>query len=79
MQKQQNPIDVRAHEMVTNFEEYQLLKKKESMQYCQRKKTNVTAASIMRHVKWKLGQMSDKQFYREEYEEELANRMGQRS
>jgi hypothetical protein len=29
----------------------------------------VTAASIMRHVKWKLGEIDDKTFYAQEYTE----------
>ena len=53
--------------MVTSFDEYEKLKKQESLYYRQRKKTNVTAESIMRHVRWKLGKMSDQDFYREEY------------
>ena len=32
-------------------------------------KAKVTAASIMRHVKWKLGELTDAQFYAEEYQE----------
>ena len=32
--KQQNPNDVKAYEMVTNFEEYQELRKHEAKHYC---------------------------------------------
>ena len=46
-------------DLVTSFDEYEKLKKQESLYYRQRKKTNVTAESIMRHVRWKLGKMSD--------------------
>ena len=65
--------------MVGNFDEYQLLKDQEKKHYSQRKSTTVTAASIMRHVKFKLGQMPEAQFYKEEHEEEVQNRQGQRS
>ena len=56
-------------DLVTTFEEYEKLKDQEAMYYRQRKKTVVTAESIMRHVRWKLGRLSDKDFYREEIEE----------
>lgn len=39
------------------------------MHYRQRKRTKVTAESIMRHVRWKMGRLSDKDFYREELQE----------
>jgi len=56
-------------DLVTSFEEYEKLKKQEEMYYRQRKKTTVTAVSIMRHVRWKMGRLSDKDFYHEECEE----------
>ncbi len=56
-------------DLVTSFDEYEKLKQQEVMYYRQRKKTNVTAESIMRHVRWKMGKLSDKDFYREEYQE----------
>lgn len=34
----------------------------------------MSAKSIMRHVRWKLGKISDKQFYEEEYQEAEAQR-----
>ena len=56
-------------DLVTSFEEYEKLKKQESLYYRQRKKTNVTAESIMRHVRWKMGKLSDRDFYRQEFSE----------
>ena len=53
-------------DLVTSFEEYEKLKKQEALYYRQRKKTMVTAESIMRHVRWKMGKLSDREFYREE-------------
>ena len=59
-------VDKSDFELVTSFDEYEKLKKQEEMYYRQRKKTVVTAESIMRHVRWKMGRISDKDFYREE-------------
>ena len=59
-------MDKSDFDLVTTFEEYEKLKDQEAMHYRQRKKTKVTAESIMRHVRWKMGRMSDKEFYREE-------------
>ena len=59
-------VDKSDFDLVTSFEEYEKLKKQEAMYYRQRKKTVVTAESIMRHVRWKMGKISDKDFYREE-------------
>ena len=62
-------VDKSDFELVTSFDEYEKLKKQEEMYYRQRKKTVVTAESIMRHVRWKMGRISDKDFYREELQE----------
>ena len=59
-------VDKSDFDLVTSFEEYEKLKEQESMHYRQRKKTKVTAESIMRHVRWKMGRLSDKEFYKEE-------------
>ena len=58
------------HALVDNFQEYEILKEKERASYQQASlKVGVTASSIMRHVRWKLGKISDKQFFDEEYAE----------
>mgnify|MGYP000232881392 CR=1 FL=1 len=58
-----------AYDLVTSFDEYAQLKALETQQYHQRKKSVVTAASVMRHVRWKLGKLSDREFYAEECKE----------
>jgi hypothetical protein len=59
--------------LVDNFQEYEILKAKESRIYNESStKKQVSAKSIMRHVRWKLGKISDKQFYEEEYQEAVA-------
>ena len=65
LNKRPAPIVVKKSDfdLVTSFEEYEKLKQQESLYYRQRKKTNVTAESIMRHVRWKMGKLSDREFY----------------
>lgn len=58
------------HALVDKYEEYEALKERESKIYT-RAKRQVTAKSIMRHIRWKLGKISDKEFYEEEYNEAL--------
>jgi hypothetical protein len=60
------------HALVDNFAEYQVLKEKENKFYNQSRR-KVTAKSIMRHIRWKLGKISDKEFYEEEYNEAMQN------
>lgn len=48
-----------AHALVETFDEYERLKNKEKMFFVDKKEHVVTAASIMRHVRWKLGKLSD--------------------
>jgi hypothetical protein len=47
--------------LVDNFQEYEILKERESKIYNQAlTKKQVSAKSIMRHVRWKLGKITDK-------------------
>ena len=52
-----------------------MLKARESQIYNESStKRQVSAKSIMRHVRWKLGKISDRQFFDEEYNEAAALR-----
>ena len=57
--------------MVNNFQEYKSVKEQEEQRFASHK-THVSASSIMRHIRHKMGKISDQEFFEQERRESLA-------
>jgi len=55
--------------MIENFKEYESVKKHQETLFAD-KKSKVTASSIMRYIRHKMGAIDDQEFYQQEINEQ---------